>query len=197
MKKLYLLIIFLISYPSLGQDRIEMSFFQLFQKIEQSTDSVYKLTHAKITFDSQTDQRFSNSDEVRDTIFIDKAIELEDVIFEGRTRLTYISFKRSISLVESGPFEISNCSFAQAFSISNSQNFESDKKGKLGDLNYVFSHNSFYNSVDINFRGKEDGSLTYNGYQIYFENNILKSDIKLTDFNNGILEIFGYEITQV
>ncbi len=197
MRKLIFALLLIASYPCPAQDREEMSFSRLFEKIEQSKDSVFKLSHAKITFDPLTDQRFSNSDEVRDSVFIYKAIELEDVILEGRTRITYISFKRPVSLIESGPFEISNSSFAQEFSISNSQNFESYEKGKIGALDYLFSKNNFHNTVEIKFSGKEQGSPSYNAYQIYFENNTVKSDIKKTDFNEGIVEIWGYDITQV
>jgi hypothetical protein len=174
-----------------------MSFSQLFQKIEQSKDSVFKLTHAKITFDSLTDQRFSNSDEVRDSIFIDKAVELEDVIFEERAKITYISFKRPVSLVESGPFRILNCSFAGEFSLGISEKFKLFKERTRSGLWYNLSNNLFLGSVAVRLFGNNPNSVNSNFCQLHFNNNTISTDLRRRDLNNAIVRIMGHDLLQV
>jgi hypothetical protein len=197
MRKLIFALLLIASFPCLGQDRTEMSFSQLFKKIEQSEDSVFKLTHAKITFDPLTDQRFSKSDEVRDSIFIDKAVELKDVIFEERAKINYISFKRPVSLVESGPFQIRNCSFAEGFSLRNSEKFELLKERTISGLWYNLSNNLFLGSVAVRLFGNNPNSVNSNFCQLHFNNNTITTDLRRIDLNNAIVMIFGHDLVQV
>ncbi|SMD42820.1 hypothetical protein SAMN00777080_1385 [Aquiflexum balticum DSM 16537] len=197
MRKLIFALLLIASLPCLGQDRTEMSFSQLFQKIDQSKDSVFKLTHAKITFDPLTDQRFSNSDEPKDSIFIDKAVELKDVIFEERAKINYISFKRPVSLVESGPFQIRNCSFAEGFSLRNSEKFELLKERTISGLWYNLSNNLFLGSVVVRLFGNNPNSVNSNFCQLHFNNNTITTDLRRIDLNNAIVMIFGHDLVQV
>ncbi len=136
MKKQLTILLFLLGfYIGFTQETNykEYSYIEFFQLIEAETDSVFKLEHAIITFDSIRDTKhsFYGQESIfdrgrTDTIFVRKEIYLNDVHFPSNISsqqdnpygLHHISFEKKVRIKDTYVFRILNSTFKEHFEIS-------------------------------------------------------------------------------
>ncbi|MEN2280923.1 potassium channel family protein [Algoriphagus sp. SE2] len=184
---------------SFAQEEIEYkeySYSELFQMIEEEKDSIFELKNALIKVNPETDQRFifspnqrpsdrldafsNQSYESRDTIIIDKEIDIRDVEFESgftnesgvymQVVLSHIHYKKRVSFWNAFGMNISESRFDDDFRIiyynNNNKNFE-------GYRNVSITRNAFQVSFSIS-----SGDETASKVQLFIVGNTLqKSDI--------------------
>lgn len=115
---------------SFAQEEIEYkeySYSELFQMIEAEEDTVFKLSYAKIIFNPKTDSLFAYTKKpdsfvpvqgVRtDTLHIYKAINLQNVDFDGPTVFHLVFFHESVSIRDSKNIIILNSIFEKKVEI--------------------------------------------------------------------------------
>jgi hypothetical protein len=193
MKKLLLLFIFLISLNSVAQQQKKdfktLSYSELFQMIEAEKDTIFELSDALIVFNPKKDQRFTGvreessniSFENKDSLYIDKKIVLNQVVFDKNSSfrnsdnkqisgyIHHVVFKKSVALNTTYGVYFLHCEFQKNL--------------------YVFKRNSFaefYKKVQP-FR-----SSTFLWNQ--FEFSKLKNGIRYSDFDPDIIENVSYAL---
>ena len=117
------IILCLISLPKLAAQEIklkEYSFTEFFQMIDEEEDSVFRLSNAFLKFNKETDQKFILTFELNkpfnlksaneDSIRIDKALELTNIVIESFTTATpeFLLFGLG-KVVFSKPVQCTNC----------------------------------------------------------------------------------------
>ncbi|WP_339700658.1 potassium channel family protein [uncultured Roseivirga sp.] len=117
------IVLCLISLPKLASQEIklkEYSFTEFFQMIEEEEDSVFRLSNAFLKFNKETDQKFILTFELNkpfnlksaneDSIRIDKALELTNIVIESFATATpeFLLFGLG-KVVFSKPVQCTNC----------------------------------------------------------------------------------------
>ncbi len=169
MKNLFFILILLsVSFLVSGQEYVfkKYSYAELYQMIEEETDTIFTLKDAIIEFDPQTDSLYGYIGTLtdvakgrEDTLIIDKELYFENVHFndgytspEGITSGFYkVLFKRRVHIRDAYTFFIQSCLFKDKFTISY-RNREKEREGQYRkeskgfNLISLISNNIFINS---------------------------------------------------
>ncbi|WP_323758537.1 potassium channel family protein [Roseivirga sp.] len=195
------IVLCLLSLPKLAAQEIQLkeySFSEFFQMIDQEEDSVFRLSNAFLKFNKETDQKFKLTFEFdkpfnltsanKDSIRIDKALELTNIVIESYATSNSGGLFGIGKVVFSKPIQCTNCiNFMVAQSTFNStvtfrfnrqiQDFESLLPDFPAPSLYICSSN-FQSGLVISSANFQNG----------FETNTVtdKRSLELTLFENVI-----------
>ena len=161
--RLITFLLVLIAISASGQDTLRYSYSELFDLIEKEEDTIFRLEHAVIYTNPETDGSFivdsslivqAMTDKIlaeeKQIRTVHKQIEMVDVLFEysenwgmsnNNAFISFVHFKKPVSFKNAHGLKIYGCTFDNSFEHEITENYSSDFK-TVFFLNNTFHGNS-------------------------------------------------------